>query len=101
MLRSKLIAELVIGCRQVFGKHAGLAYRRNEIRVAGPARHEVQVYVIGDAGTPSPPEIHSQIETVRMVNFAKSRLTTLGQIHHLVSRLFRRGFKVTQMIEGS
>ena len=99
--RSKLLAQLVVSRRQVFGKHARLANRRHEIRVARPARHDVHVYMIGDAGAGSTSQIHSQIETVRVVNFAESCLTALGEVHHFIRCLFRRGVKLLQMIVGS
>jgi hypothetical protein len=95
--RLKLLAQFAVGRRQVFGKHARLANRRHEIRVARPARHDVHVDVIGDAGSPGTSQIHSQVETVRVVNFAESRLATLGQLHHFSGRLVWRGVKLAEV----
>src|SRR5438552_19159557 len=96
--RSKLLAQLAVSCRQVFGEHACLANGRNEIRVARPARHDVHMYMIGDAGSSGTTQIHSQIETVRVVSLAERTLATLGQVHHFIGRLLRPGVKLAQMI---
>src|SRR5258708_22791496 len=94
-------AELLVGRRQILGNDASLADGRDEVGITRPARHDVNVNVIDNSGTRRPAEIHSHIETCRLINFAQSSLTALGQVHEFVGRLLRGGVKFPDMIVGN
>ena len=76
---------------------ADLADGGHEVGVAGPARQDVHVEVFGDSGSGGASEIHADVEALRAVGLAQSRLAELGEVHHLVRHLFRRGVEVGQV----
>ena len=68
---------------------ADVADDRHEVGVAGPARHEMQVHVVGDAGAGRPAEIHPDVDALGLIDLAQRNLAALRQEHHL-RQLVRR-----------
>src|SRR3954453_12356992 len=62
--------QLVVAGAPALGKHAGLAHRRHEVRVTGPAREYVNVEVSGDPGTCGAPEIGADVHAFRLIRGA-------------------------------
>lgn len=81
--------------------HPRGANRSHEVGVPGPPRHDVNVKVILNPRPGGPTQIHSNIESGRLVSFPESCLRPLGEIHQLVSRFFRAGVKLRRMFVGN
>ncbi len=47
--------------RQMLGNHLHVAEHRHEVRVAGPARHDVQVTVVGDPRTGDAADVPAEV----------------------------------------
>ena len=56
---------------------------RHEVRVAAPARDDVQVDVVGDAGAGRAAQVHAQVDAVRPVLLAKRPLEPAREAHQL------------------
>jgi hypothetical protein len=56
--------------------------------------------MVGNAGAGGTAQIHSEIETLRRINFSQRRLRTLGELHYLVGSFFGRSIKLAQMRVG-
>src|SRR5262245_13631936 len=54
-----------------FRQHARVRYRGHEVRVAGPARHEVPVQVAQYSRSRRAPEIGAEVESIRTVRLGK------------------------------
>ena len=65
------------GLRQLLGQHARLADDGHEVGVAVPARNDVEVQVIEDAGAGRLAEVDADVDAVRRVR--------LGQCHFRVA----------------
>ena len=74
----KSLMYFAVGYRQVLWQHSRLADGGHEIRIADPPRHDVHVDMIGNAGSGGAAQVHSNIEALRVVNFAQRSLTALG-----------------------
>src|SRR5215204_4943589 len=48
--------------------HLHIRQHRHEVRVAGPARHDVEVNVVDDAGAGDPPEVPAEVVALRAVD---------------------------------
>src|SRR5205085_9709425 len=66
----KLSAQFLIRCRKVFRVDAGFTDGCHEVCVANPARKDVHVEVVCHACSGCAPQIHSDIEAVRTIDFA-------------------------------
>ena len=60
---------------QVFGQHPRLADDGHEVGVAVPARHQVHVQVIEDAGAGRTAEIDPDVDALRLVRLASATLS--------------------------
>ena len=63
-------AELPIGGSQVFGDNSCLTDRGHEICVPGPARQDVEMYVIDNARTRRVAKVHADVEPGRAIYIA-------------------------------
>lgn len=54
--------------------------------------------MIGHSRTRRLADVHSQIESVRLVNFPKNCLASLGERHQFAGRLGRRGIEIRSML---
>jgi len=72
-------AEFVEGCFEIFGKNSGFSNNCHEIGIAYPPRHNVHVKVMLDARTGTSSEIHSDIETIRLVGLLERELAPFDQ----------------------
>jgi hypothetical protein len=88
---------LVAGC-EIFRYDSSFPNSRYEIRVPYPTRHDVNVNVIGHPCSRRDTQVHTQIEARWIVNFSKSSLALLGEIHHFISGLFRCPIKITNVL---
>src|SRR5260370_14620042 len=95
-----MLMELRLGVGRFSRQHACLSDRCDEIRVANPARHDVHVNVLSNACPCSAAQVHSDVESLWPIYLSQRRLTTLGEIEHLVGGFFGRGIKLAQMIVG-
>jgi len=55
----------------MLGDHLDVGEHRHEVRVAGPARHHVQVPMVGDADAGDAPDVPAEIEAVGCVDGAQ------------------------------
>src|SRR5437899_9448184 len=88
-------AQSLIGGREFLGLNSRFTYRGHEIRVPDPARQNVQMQVPGDAGSRGPPDVHSEIVSVRAIKICKSFFDPLRQRHH-----FRESFRLGSRKRG-
>ena len=77
-------AEPPSGVVERLSEHARLADRRHEIRVAVPARHQMDVHMFDDARAGIAPEVHADIDAVQPVRLPQRQFRTLCQTSHLV-----------------
>ena len=56
---------------QVLRQHLHVRKHRHEVRVAGPARHDVQVDVVDHAGAGDPPEVPADVVPLRRVDLSQ------------------------------
>ena len=63
-------AELLIGGSQIFGDNPRLTDRGHEICVPGPARQDVEMYVVDNARTRRVAQVHADVEPGRAIYFA-------------------------------
>src|SRR5206468_2376180 len=75
--------ELGEGGIEVFGDDPGIGQGGHKICVAVPSRQKVKVIVVGDSGARRPAKIHSHVESIRTIDFAKRANGSLHQPHHL------------------
>src|SRR5262249_10808186 len=80
----------LLGLAQILGQDARLADDRHEIGVAGPARHEVDVDVIDDAGAGRAAEIDADVDPLRRVRFGERDLGVAREAHQLRALRLRR-----------
>ena len=66
-------SQLLIGGSQIFWDNPGLTDRGYEICVPGPARQDVEMYVIDNARTRSMTKVHADVESSRVIDFAERR----------------------------
>src|SRR3954464_10407277 len=64
--------EMVVGPLQVLGHHPYVADYRHEVGVTIPPRDDVDVEVVGDACARSAPEVHSDVEPLRVDRSAEA-----------------------------
>ena len=74
-----------------FGGHryARLAHvgdRTEQVHVARPARHDVQVHVVGQARPRTAPDVEADVEPLRLDRPSQNRLQVAGDPHHLQQR---------------
>ena len=67
-------AEPAGGLEQILGQHADVADHRHEVGVAVPARHQVHVQVIGDAGAGRTAEVEPDVHALRLVGLGERGL---------------------------
>src|SRR6266576_6867210 len=94
----KLSEQLAIGGSQIFGDNPGLTDRGHEICVPGPARQDVEMYVIDNARARRVTKVHADVESRRAIYFAERRLGSFRQVHQLVRGFFRGRVQVTHML---
>ena len=63
--------ELPVGVAEILGDHPDAAAHRHEAGVPAPARHDVQVQVVGDAGARGLAEVQPEVEPMRLVDLAQ------------------------------
>src|SRR6266496_3413364 len=80
---SEVRGELGPGVREQLGQDPGLADDRHEVGVPAPARHQVQVGVVGDAGPGDLAQVHAEVEPVRLRLGPQAAQPGLGQGHQL------------------
>src|SRR6267378_3600174 len=73
--------EPVIGLVEALGQHFGFADDGHEIRIAGPARHHVDVQVVGHPRAGRLAEVHPDIEALRPVGPLQNVHAALSQAH--------------------
>ena len=64
------VLQSIVAVEQMLRHHPGLADDGHEIGIALPARHDVPVQMVFDAGTGALAEIHSQIDSARLQHLA-------------------------------
>src|ERR1700674_3292991 len=65
-LLSQSLAQFRVGRGKLFRLEARFAHRGHEIRVAGPAGHEMHMEMMGNAGAGRGAQIHARVDAVRM-----------------------------------
>ena len=65
------VPQSVAGLEQVLGQHLHVGQDGHEVRVARPARDDVQVHVVGDARSGWTTEVPAQVEAVAAVGAAE------------------------------
>ena len=81
-----LALQLFVCCGQRLRDCAGLADGRHEVDVADPAGKYMHVVMARDARTGGFAEVHAEVDAVRSIDLADSRLSRRYQVHHLVGR---------------
>src|SRR5712692_4919823 len=83
-LRSgKRLRESFVSCRKIFRVYTRLSDYGHEIRIAHPARQDVQMQMSHHPSPRSAPQIHSQVHSIGFVILAQNFFQTLRQPHHL------------------
>lgn len=90
--------QLLVGGGEVFGDNACSADGGHEICIARPARQDVKMDVVHNPGASGFSEVHAQIEPRRLICGAQGSLTTLRQIHQLVSRFLRGAVQLADVL---
>src|SRR5882672_9571763 len=72
--------QFVVQGAQTIREHARAADDRHEVRVAGPARHDVDVQVIGHTGAGALAEIQTDVESLRLYRGTQKRLRVDDQV---------------------
>jgi len=85
---------------QRFRKYTSFCSDRHKICVTQPARQDVDVDVIGDAGASGLTQIEPHVEAARLVNLAQSNFGALGDEHQLVGGFGRNGGERGEMLVG-
>src|SRR5207253_737579 len=75
--------EPVISLVEALRQHFGFADDRHETRVAGPARHDVYVQVVGHPRTGRFAEVHPDVEGLRLIRALQHVDAALCQAHQL------------------
>src|SRR5512133_215388 len=75
--------QFVVQGTQTIREHARAANDRHEVRVAGPARDDVDVQVIGNTCSRALAEIQTDVESLRLYRGAQKRLRVNYQIPEL------------------
>src|SRR5207244_9865662 len=73
-------------CRQIaegVRNNRGAGYHRHEIGVAIPTRHDVDVYMLDDAGAGDLAQVNADVESVRFHHLCQGVLATAGQKHEV------------------
>jgi len=68
---------------EFFGQNSCFGCYSHEVCVANPSGHHVQVIVLADPRAGAMPQIDSDIETFRLIEFPQRVDTTLSERHHL------------------
>src|SRR5919108_5745313 len=68
---------------EALGKDLGVGDHGHEVGVAVPARHDVDVQVVGDTRAGDPAEVQADVEGVRGVHRAQDGHAALGGRHQL------------------
>ena len=66
----ELSAQLAIGGSQIFRDNPCLTDRGHEICVPGPARQDVEMYVVDNTRTRRVAKVHADVETGRVIYVA-------------------------------
>ena len=82
--------QLTIRRPQVFRDDARLADGGHEVGVARPAREDVHMEMIGDAGAGGLAEVDAEVEAVWMIDLFQHGVSASGKVEHLVGGLFRQ-----------
>src|SRR3954453_16482967 len=61
------VGEPRAGCQQVLRDHLHVAEHGHEVRIAAPARNDVQVAVVGDAGSGNAADVPAEVVALRGV----------------------------------
>ena len=85
---------MVVGRLQVLGHHPYVADHRHEVGVAIPARDDVHVQVVGDACARRAPEVHSDVEPLRVDRSAEAPRRVSGQPKEGVVLFVREPFEL-------
>ena len=76
--------------RETLRQHARVADRRHEVGVAVPARHEMDVEMIHDAGAGRSAEIDPDVDSLRRIGLGERHLRVPRQPHQLRPLVARR-----------
>ena len=82
-------AEFLISGSQIFGDNPRITDRGHEICVPGPARQDVEMYVVDNARTRRVTKVHADVEPGRAIHFAERRLGSFCQVHQFVRGFLR------------
>src|SRR5206468_6209754 len=74
------VQQFVVQGAQSIGEHARAADDRHEVRVAGPARHNMDVQVIGNTRARALAKIQPDVESLRLYRGAQKRLRMDDQV---------------------
>src|SRR5207248_1669245 len=79
---------------QVLDHHLGVAEDGHEVRVARPARDDVPVHVLGDAGSRGGSQVHPQVVALRAVGLPDEAHRDPQHLRELLMLLARKGDEV-------
>ena len=97
----KLWLQLPIGLLQALGDDFGVIENRHKIGVAVPAGDDVEMKVAVDPSSSGAPQIHTQIETVRLHNNPKRSECFFDQFPKLKSLLLGELTQLSNVPVGS
>ena len=84
---------------QVLRKDLHVGEHRHEVRVAGPARHDVQVHVVDETGAGDPAEVPADVVALRRVGLCECGHCTLREAVQVKRLLVGEVAELTHMAE--
>jgi len=82
------------------GKYTSFCGDRHKICIPDPAGQNVEVEVVGDAGTRGFAQVESHVQAARVVNLPQHEFGALGQEHQLIGGLGRDRSQRGEMLVG-